>query len=767
MRHVRDLDKKIRKPQSISATIAMMMLIGGVLFAFIIAGASFWMQRRDDIKDLQTRAQQISDQLNYIAEILLNKGDFNSVQRIVENIATDRTIIFIAIVDADLKVLASTQHDLLGTSISEYKQEPELYTHFLHVITSGKTEFVHQPERGHFEIVAPIILSSPSRTQPLLSGAVTVAFKDDPLIWDPRESFWRYLQLSLVLSAFAITILYAVLRRRVAYPLRQLTRASERLGSGELGIQIPVYSSDEIGRLTETFNGMSASLADQRRAIQASEERYLRVFHSSPVYLIVVDAAGAIVDVNATFLAEMDRQSDRNTWIGKPVMEIPFITAGGLQPEIQNLLVNATPVKRWKVSLFLPGKEHPCFFNFSGIPLFDDKHRLTGAVIAAEDITTEQTLEAQLVQSQKMESLGVLAGGIAHDFNNILTGILGYASLLKMRLAPGDPNLAAIEVIEKSGLRARGLIQQLMGFARRSAMEEVTVDVNSLVSEVVPLLEKAAWQGISIQIDLDPASPKIIADSGQIHQALMNLCINARDALPPEGGTIFLKTQSRSIPSRTDSEQEEEWVEISVRDTGAGIEPEVLTHIFEPFFTTKEFGKGTGLGLSVTYGIVKAHGGEITVRSEPGKGSTFTLQFPKAGKALERKEAGDREVLLKGERRPILLVDDEETLLELGKRLLEEKDFEVLTAETGEEAIEIYRKRGREIRLIILDLLMPGMGGWKAYQQLLQIDPEVKVLFTSGYSGAKEFEEQIRMRPFLRKPYRVEEFLTSVEKALA
>jgi PAS domain S-box-containing protein len=761
------LDNKVGRTRSISAVIAMMMLIGGILFAFIIAGASFWMQRRDDVKDLQTRAQQTSDQLNYIAEILLNKGDFNSVQRIVENIATDRTIIFIAIVDADLKVLASTQHDLLGTSIAEYREEPELFTHFRRVISSRKTEFIHQPERGHFEIVAPIILASPSRTQPLLSGAVTVAFKDDPLIWDPRESFWRYLQLSLVLSAFAITILYAVLRRRVAYPLRQLTRASKRLGSGELGIQIPVYSSDEIGRLTETFNGMSASLAEQRRAIQASEERYLRVFHSSPVCLIVVDAAGAIVDVNATFLAEMDLQSDRDTWIGKPVMEVPFITAGGLQPEIQDLLLNASPVKRWKVSLSLPGKEHPCFFNFSGIPLFDDKHRLTGAVIAAEDITTEQTLEAQLVQSQKMESLGVLAGGIAHDFNNILTGILGYASLLKMRLAPDDPNLVAIEVIERSGLRARGLIQQLMGFARRSAMVEATVDVNILVSEIVLLLEKAAWQGVSIRVDLDPASPKIVADSGQIHQALMNLCVNARDALPPEGGTIFLKTQSRSTPSRTDPKQEEEWVEISVRDTGSGIEPEVLPHIFEPFFTTKAFGKGTGLGLSVTYGIAKAHGGEITVRSEPGRGSTFTLHFPKAGKTLERKEARAPEILLKGGRRSILLVDDEKTLLGLGKKLLEEKDFEVLTAETGEEAIEIYGKRSHEISLVILDLLMPGIGGWKAYQQLRQIDPAVKVLFTSGYSGAKEFEEQIKTLPFLRKPYRVEEFLTAVEKALA
>lgn len=745
-----------------------MMLVGGILFAFIIAGASYWMQQSDNIKDLQIRAQQTSDQLNYIAEILLNKGDLHSVQRIVENIATDRAIIFIAIVDADFKVLASTQHDLLGSSISEYTENPEILTHFRRVIASGKAEFIHRPEDGHFDIVAPIILSSPSRTTPLMPGAVTVAFKDDPLIWNPRESFWRYLQLALALSGFAIAVLYAVLRRWVAHPLERLTRVSERLGSGELGIQLPVSSSDEVGRLAETFNRMSASLAAQQRAIQASEERYLRVFHSSPVCLTVVDAAGTIVDVNATFLVEMDRQSDRYAWIGKPVIEIPFIKAGGLQSDIQDLLMNAALVKRWKVSVSLPGKEHPSFFNFSGIPLFDDKHQLTGAVVAVEDITAEQTLEAQLIQSQKMESLGVLAGGIAHDFNNILTGILGYASLLKKRLARDDPSLPAVEVIEKSGLRARALIQQLMGFARRTASIEMPVEVNSLVSEIVLLLEKGmVGQGVSVQVDLDPTSPKIIADSGQLHQALMNLCINARDALPPAGGTIFLKTQSRSMPSHIDSEQEEEWVEISVRDTGSGIKPEVLSRIFEPFFTTKEFGKGTGLGLSVTYGIVKAHGGEISVHSEPGKGSTFTLLFPKAREASKRKEAKGQEILLKGKKRPILLVDDEKMLLELEKKLLEERDFEVLTAETGEEAIEIYRKHGREIRLVVFDLLMPGIGGWNAYLQLREMDAEVKVLFTSGYGGVKEFEEQIKTLPFLRKPYRVEEFLAAVEKALA
>ncbi|MBI3803995.1 MAG: response regulator [Nitrospirae bacterium] len=760
------LQHRTRRTRSISFSVALMTLIGGVLFAFIIAGVSYWLQRKDDIRDLQTRAQQTSDQLSYIAEVLLNKGDFNSVQRIVENITTDRGIFFIAIVDADLKVLASSQHDLLGKPISDYQQNPSLTGEFKRVMTYGKTEFAHHPNQGHFEIVAPITLSSPSRTHPLVAGAVTVSFKDDPVIWNPQENFWKHLQLALALSMIAITILYAVLRRQVTSPLEQLTDVSERLGAGELGIQIPVSSSNEIGRLAETFNGMSASLASQRHALQASEERYLRIFHSSPLSLIVIDAAGMIVDVNETFLKGGEAGSTRESWIGKPVKEVPLVEKARLEPEIDRLLREGSAFKRWKVTVSLLGKGPSRSYNFTAIPLLNAEKKMSGAVVAAEDITTQQLLEAQLVQSQKMESLGVLAGGVAHDFNNILTGILGYASLLKMRMPPDDPNLEPVEVIEKSGLRARALIQQLMGFARRTALIKVPVEVNKIVSEVVPLLERGVGQGVSIRTALDPESPMIMADSGQIHQALMNLCINAKDALPPEGGTIWLKTRIERLPSRDNPDQEKDWVEILIEDTGSGIPPEVLPRIFDPFFTTKEVGKGTGLGLSVTYGIVKEHEGELTVQSEIGKGSVFTLLFPRTEEASGWRERGREEIPLWGKERKILLVDDEESLLRLGRRAFEERGFQVLTATTGEEAVEIYRRERGEIRLIILDLLMPGQGGWKTYAELREIDPMVKVLFTTGYSGAMDLEAHLGKQAYLKKPYRVQELLQAAEKAL-
>ena len=750
--------------------VSLLTLAGGILFATIISGVSYWLQKNSDMKNLEIRAQQMSDQLSYIFEILLNKGDLSSAQRIVENTATDPGVLFVVIVDADLKVLASSQRDLLGLPLSQYQENPELSSDFKKAVASGKAEFAHHPERGHFWMVAPIMLFSPSRSSPFITGAVSVVFRDDPLIWNPRQSFLRHFWLAFFLTIFAIIILHALLRRWVTSPLQELTRASERLATGELGIQIPDPSSkNEIGILTESFNMMSASLAIQRDALQASEERYLRIFHSSPSCLILVDPGGRIVDVNASFLRQMEGRLDPADWIGRPMTEAPMLQVEELQPEIEDLLKKGAPFKRWKMSVLLH-KNRLCFFNLSGIPLFDSQQRMAGAIISAEDITSQQNLEAQLAQAQRMESLGVLAGGIAHDFNNLLTGILGYASLLKTRISSEDPNHAAVAVIEKSSLRARSLVQQLMGFARGAKSAKSVVDINSLILEIFFLLEKSAGKGIAIKTDLDAASPKMLGDSGQIHQALMNLCMNSCDAMAGREGTLLIRTRSRLIARGAKGTPEAPWVEITVQDTGIGMRPEILPRIFEPFFTTKAFGKGTGLGLSVTYGIVKEHGGELTVHSEPGKGSSFTVLFPmwlkEPADTPKQKEERKKEPVLDGRERTALIVDDEKSVLELAKRILLDKNFQVFTAGSGEEGIEIYEKEGSKISLVVLDLLMPGIGGWKTYKRLQALNPAVKVLFTTGYAGSKEFEREIGDLPYLKKPYRIQEFLDAVGAAL-
>lgn len=757
------LRRLIGASRSISVTVALLTLVGGFFFALIISGVSYWTEKKDDSEEMQETAQRTSDSLTYIAEVLLNKGDLDSVQRVVENTATNKGVLFIAIVDADLKALASSQRDMLGRPISDYKNDPEIPVEFRRVIGHEKPEFAHRPGQGRFEVTAPITFSTPSHPAPLSVGAVYVSFSDDPLIWNPQQNFWGHFKLTLGLTAFAMLVFYGALRKGVTNPLRRLTYDSQRLGAGEWGVQTSVTSSNEIGQLAETFNAMSVSLAEQRRALQASEERYLRIFHTSPLGLIVSDPAGSILDVNAEFTRLTGKEPSR--WIGKQMADLPLLKAAQLQTEVQNLLEQGVPVKRWKVPVSLPEKESPDFFNITGFPLFDAEGKMMGTILSIEDITSEQVMEAQLIQSQKMESLGVLAGGLAHDFNNILTGVLGYASLLKMRLSLDDPNYAAAEVIEKSSMRAKGLIQQLMGFARRTPSTRSVVDVNSLISEIVLLIGKSVGQGVSVQVDLDPAAPKIKADAGQIHQALMNLGLNARDALPPGGGSITLKTKIRLLPSRLGNNATEPWVAITIQDSGSGISSVNLPRIFEPFFTTKGVGQGTGLGLSVTYGIVKEYGGELTVQSEVGKGSLFTLLFPGTSAPLPTKEKAAT-AAAPGKRELLLLVDDEITLRELGRTILEAKNFEVLTAESGEEALDLYRRYGAKISLVILDLRMPGIGGWKTAEELRKMAPELKILITTGYRGAEGSEQALENFPRILKPYRAQEFLGAIEKAL-
>jgi signal transduction histidine kinase/HAMP domain-containing protein len=446
---------------------------------------------------------------------------------------------------------------------------------------------------------------------------------------ESKALFWSYLKLSLILTAFAMAILYWILRKVVTRPLRQLIQASERLGGGELGVQVPETSSYEIGRLTGAFNQMSVSLASQQSALKTSEERYLQIFHFFPLPLILMDNRGQMINVNSVYFSQAKKNPYYlKEWEGKSVLDLPLIQKGKIQPEIHQLLEQGDSFKLSKISISLNETLSPGIFNISGIPLFDTPARLNAAILEIEDITLQQNLENQLIQSQKMESLEILSGGIAHDFNNILTGILGYSQLLREQLPPDDFNQKALKAIEKSSLRARDLIQQMIGFARWHPLAKSRVEVNSLVAGIVALVQKTLDREIQIQAVLVKEPCFILVDADQLHQALLNLCINARDAIQTEGGKILLKTERKTIEEGLSGESgEKEFVDIIVQDNGIGMESDVLAHIFEPFYTTKEVGKGSGLGLSVTYGIVKANDGEINVHSEPGKETTFTLRF--------------------------------------------------------------------------------------------------------------------------------------------
>ncbi len=385
----------------------------------------------------------------------------------------------------------------------------------------------------------------------------------------------------------------------------------------------------------------------------------------------------------------------------------------------------------------------------------------------------KKKLEEQLRQAQKMEAIGTLAGGIAHDFNNALQGISGYTQLLLMKANGNDTTRKYLEAIERSVGRAGDLIRQLMIFSRKVESTLGPVDLNQEVQNAARLLERTLSKNIEIERYLEEDLFKIQADSIQLEQILINLAINARDAMP-EGGKLIFSTRNFTIDADTRKGCPEmkpgDYVLLSISDTGSGMSEKVRQHIFEPFFTTKEKGKGTGLGLAMVYGIVKNHGAHISCYSHAGQGTTFKIYFPvpetpvHTDAAKEIRESG---MVFRGSE-TILLVDDEPIILDIGDEILGQYGYKVLKAGGGEEAVQLYKNHKNRIDLVILDYNMPGIDGGRCLQELLKINPLVKVLMASGYA----LNDQIRATlsagaaGFIGKPYQLKEILQQVRSVL-
>ncbi|MBI5445784.1 MAG: response regulator, partial [Deltaproteobacteria bacterium] len=386
------------------------------------------------------------------------------------------------------------------------------------------------------------------------------------------------------------------------------------------------------------------------------------------------------------------------------------------------------------------------------------------------DVTEKKRLEEALAQTQKLESVGMLAGGIAHDFSNIITGILGYAALIKLGGQSQRALFEYAEKIEQSASRAATLTRQLLGFARKGKFKVEAVDANALAGELVGFLRETFDRSIDIATDTEAGLPAVRGDSTQLYQALLNLCINARDAMP-EGGLLTLRTEF------WDLETEEvldcfriapgPYVRISVSDTGVGMPPEVKKRVFEPFFTTKEVGKGTGLGLSMVYGIAKNHGGYVDVQSEPGAGTTVRLYLPVTEEQPVAGGGEDRSVS-SPRTGAVLFVDDETVLRQLVRNTLERHSYRVFLAEDGVEGIKIFGEQKEVLDLVILDMNMPKKNGRQVFEEIRAVKPDAKILLCSGYGPEEQFEELFRMGAagFVQKPFRAEDLLREVENVL-
>ncbi len=408
---------------------------------------------------------------------------------------------------------------------------------------------------------------------------------------------------------------------------------------------------------------------------------------------------------------------------------------------------------------------HKKIASESGKHRLRDVHKLSCFIAeSVQAVENRKKLEVRMARAEKVEAIGTLAGGIAHDFNNLMMGIQGSVSLILADLDGTHPHHEYLTNIEKQIRTGARLTSQLLGYARKGRYDIRPIDVNQLVEELGQTVGRTR-KDITTCFRLETGLQAVNADKGQIEQVLLNLLVNAADAMPT-GGDLILKTRNvgqADIKTTHFNPKPGTYVELTVTDTGTGMDRDTQDRIFEPFFTTKEVGRGTGLGLASVFGIVKGHGGYIDVASRKGQGTTFSVYLPTAGGAVSRSETSKEAIIDKGQG-VVLLVEDEELVLQVNAKMLRRLGYTVIEAGEGRTAVDLFKKNGTEIDLVVLDMIMPGMGGGEVFERIKKMNPVVKVLLTSGCDIKDEALRVLRegCDGFIQKPYTLEELSNKI-----
>jgi PAS domain S-box-containing protein len=533
------------------------------------------------------------------------------------------------------------------------------------------------------------------------------------------------------------------------------------------------------GRIIGTV-GLALDVSERRAAETAqtqSEARKHALLEAALDAIVIIDNEGRILEFNPA--AEKTFGYARSEVLGRPLADaiIPPHLRPAHQAGFSRFLStgDGRVVGRRIESLAMrkDGSELPVELAITRIPL-DGAPTFAGHI---RDLTERKQAEGelrerdeQLRQSQRMEAIGTLAGGVAHDFNNILTAILGYTGLLKRTAPQGESVHKAADIMEQAAKRGAVLTQQLLGFARKGKNESTAVDLAAIVEEVIGLLQRTIEKNVVMRRTSQQAPAVVVGDPGQLQQVVLNLAVNARDAMP-DGGTLTLDTSIVVLDQdgcrRHPGTNPGSYVRLAVQDTGCGIAEAIRERIFEPFFTTKELGKGTGMGLAMVYGIVRNHGGAIEVESELGRGTTIAIYLPHAAEAVAG-ESPRRSAWANPGTGRILVVDDEDAVREVAADLLSSLGYHVTTAPDGISALQQYRLSGHEVDVVLLDLAMPGMDGRECFNALKAIDPEVKAVLCTGY-GFNVAAQQLLddgMLGIVAKPYGIEQLADAIALAL-
>ncbi len=516
---------------------------------------------------------------------------------------------------------------------------------------------------------------------------------------------------------------------------------------------------------------MLRDISERKKAEQAlreSEERYRNIFERAAVGIVNVNLQGRLTFVNQKFCDMLGYTAEELL-----ALDLRHVTHSEDLPESHR-----------RVADLLSGKSRDAFqqkryvrkdgsivwANTSGSMLTDESGKPKFLVGIIEDITDQKQLESRVRQSQKMEAIGTLAGGIAHDFNNILTSVLGFTELAKMKLGMGKNLDNELDEVMNAGFRARDLVKQILAFSRRTDIEKGPIAIRSLIKESVKFLKSSLPSTIEIRYDMGGSDATVMADPTQLHQILMNLCTNAAHAMKDEGGVLDLRLEEVEIGGLESLQHKKlksgKYFRLTVSDTGHGIREEFIEKVFDPFFTTKPRGEGTGLGLSVVHGIVTDMGGAVSVESTPGQGAVFTVLLPfNEAAALEQVSAHPAPPKGKG---GVLLVDDEKAILESGRGVLEHLGYEVTTANGSLEALDIFRAKPDAFDLVLTDMTMPKMTGLELAKQLLSTRPDIPIVLCTGFSEGltPDSIRDIGIRDMIMKPMIGDELAVTLARAL-
>ncbi|MEW5744861.1 MAG: response regulator [Nitrospirota bacterium] len=620
---------------------------------------------------------------------------------------------------------------------------PEVVRHF-----KETTSPFYMKINGAYDFYSPVFFSWLDESEPSTIGFVRVSLSSVSLPSELREATVAGIVTSMGISLVFLTAVWIVVGSFIER-VGRLQRDIALLKEGTLPESPAKHSRDELGAVVDEFYRMGTAIKEKERRLLESETRVRTLFERVEHALFRTDDKGNIIECNSRFRAlfgEVKELCD----IMVEGEGCPLRTMSG-----QSLQTEAKAVGRGGEELAIV------------LSLYKEVDE-SGAVMGSDgfiiDVTGQRRLEETLSHAQKMEAIGTLAGGIAHDFNNMLQAVIGNTSLMKMRLKDADPLLKPVNAIEIAANRAANLTRQLLGFARGGKYITKPISLNAAVEDVIQIISRTIDRAVEVRSVLTEGLWLVEADKSQIEHVLVNLCINARDAMP-EGGVLQIETHNFTGSPPLPDAPASRYVTVRVIDTGTGIDRRVQQRIFEPFFTTKEEGKGTGMGLAMAYGVIKNHGGFITVDSEVGKGTAFTLYLP----ASDKTEAADE---TKGEEPPpgkgtVLIVDDEDIVRDFGVAALSECGYTVIEASDGQEAVELYRQRKDEIDVVILDLIMPKMGGKETFERLKEINPGVRVLISSGYSVSDAAREVLEggAAGFIQKPFDVRQLAVKVKGA--